>query len=184
MVLTGDRLPTLPATRLSLRWLDDADVPALFAVFSDPEVTRYWSTPAMTDVAQARQLLAEIRECYAARDLLQWGIANADGSVIGTCTLSSLDLRHRRAEIGFALARASWGQGLAREAVRRVLAFAFGPLGLHRVEADVDPRNARSLALLESIGFAREGLLRERWHVAGEICDGVFLGLLARDFAA
>jgi RimJ/RimL family protein N-acetyltransferase len=55
---------------------------------------------------------------------------------------------------------------------------------LHRVEADTDPRNAASLALLERLGFVREGILRERWIVGGEVADSVLLGLLAADWRA
>ena len=61
--------------------------------------------------------------------------------------------------------------------------FAFEELGLHRVEADVDPRNARSLRLLERLGFQQEGLLRERYHVSGEIQDAALLGLLRTDWS-
>ncbi|MGH8430561.1 MAG: GNAT family N-acetyltransferase, partial [Solimonas sp.] len=60
--------------------------------------------------------------------------------------------------------------------------FAFGTPNLRRLEADVDPRNANSLRILGKLGFRREGLLRERWNVGGEIQDTVFLGLLARDW--
>jgi RimJ/RimL family protein N-acetyltransferase len=48
----------------------------------------------------------------------------------------------------------------------------------------VDPRNENSLRLLDKLGFRREGLLRERWNVAGEIQDTVFCGLLAKDWQA
>jgi RimJ/RimL family protein N-acetyltransferase len=50
-------------------------------------------------------------------------------------------------------------------------------MGLYRIEADVDPRNAASLGLLERIGFRREGLLRSRFYVGGERSDSVILGL-------
>jgi [ribosomal protein S5]-alanine N-acetyltransferase len=184
-MITGDRLPTLEAPRLRLRWLTMEDAPALFEVFSDPEVTRYWSTPAWTAPESARRLVADIHDGFARRALFQWGIVrHEDARVVGTCTLSSIDAAHRRAELGYALARAGWGSGLAREAVRRVLAFAFDELDLHRVEADVDPRNLRSIALLERLGFKLEGHLRERWHVNGEVCDGLFYGLLRHEWRA
>jgi hypothetical protein len=61
------------------------------------------------------------------------------------------------------------GRGLAREAVGLAIAHAFGGPGLRRIEADIDPRNLASCALVERLGFQREGLLRERWHV-GESC--------------
>jgi RimJ/RimL family protein N-acetyltransferase len=182
-VIEGDRLPTLRAKRIELRWLEPSDVDALFGVFSDREVARYWSAPPMTAREQAEALLADIGECFAQRELFQWGIARVDdGVVIGTCTLAGVVAKHRRAELGFALARSHWGHGYATEAVERLLQFAFDDLQLHRIEADVDPRNARSIALLERMGFRREGLLRERWHVGGEIADGAFYGLLARQW--
>jgi RimJ/RimL family protein N-acetyltransferase len=65
-----------------------------------------------------------------------------------------------------------------------VLAFAFDTLALHRVEADVDPRNARSIRALERAGFEREGYLRERYHVGGELQDAVLYGLLRPHWAA
>jgi RimJ/RimL family protein N-acetyltransferase len=173
----------LEAERLRLRWLTTGDVDAMFSVFSDPDVMRYWSTTPMTARAAAESLLADIHDHFAKKDLFQWGIARReDDVVIGTCTLFHLSLAHRRAEIGFALGRAHWGCGLANEALQRLLEFAFEGLALHRIEADVDPRNARSIAALERLGFRREGHLRERWHVGDEICDGLFYGLLARDW--
>ncbi len=177
-----DCLPLLEATRLRLRWLEPTDVPALFRVFSNPEVMTYWSRPPMIELAEAEVLLADIRSLYAARSLAQWGIALRDtDEVIGTTTLAQIDPANARAELGFALGRDHWGRGYAREAVARLLDFAFGPLELARLEADVDPNNLRSLKLVESLGFVREGLARERWRVGGGVQDGVLLGLLARE---
>ena len=61
-----------------------------------------------------------------------------------------------------------------------VIDFAFNTLNLHRIEADVDTENAGSLALLEKLGFQREGLFRERWFVYGKWQDSVMLGLINR----
>ncbi|HET6764333.1 MAG TPA: GNAT family N-acetyltransferase, partial [Longimicrobiaceae bacterium] len=153
--------------------------PALFAVFSDAEVMRYWSRGPMADVAEARALLDQIHACFAERSLFQWGVAlRATDEVIGTCTLSSLNAAHRRAEAGYALGRRHWGHGYMGEALPLLLRFAFGTLGMHRIEADVDPRNARSIRSLQALGFRTEGLLRERYHVAGEIQDAQMMGLL------
>ena len=68
------------------------------------------------------------------------------------------------------------------EALTALFGFAFGPMALRRLEADVDPRNENSLRILGRLGFRREGLLRERWNVGGEIQDTAFLGLLAREW--
>lgn len=179
----GDGLPTLTTPRLLLRMLELRDIPALFAIFSDPEVTRYWSSPPLAGVSAAEKLLREIREHFERKTLFQWGVVRReDDIIVGTCTLFRLDLDHRRAEVGFALGRLHWGSGIMTEALTTLFAFAFDVLGLHRLEADADPRNERSLRCLERQGFRREGYLRERYHMAGEIQDAVILGLLRTEW--
>jgi [ribosomal protein S5]-alanine N-acetyltransferase len=183
-MIDGDRLPTLLAPRVALRWLTEGDVDALFAIFSHPEVMRYWSSPPV-DREGARHLLEHIHDAFRRRALFQWGLARReDDLVIGTCTLLNLDKENRRGEIGFALGREHWGRGYMNEALETLLSFAFGELDLHRIEADVDPRNAASIRTLERLGFQREGYLRERWLVNGEAQDTVFFGLLRREWSA
>lgn len=178
-------LPPLPTARLVLRHLTPADVPALFDLFSHPEVVRYWSSPALPDEAAARGLLNEIHDFARQGTLLQWGVARRDDdAVVGTCTLASVDPTHRRAELGFALSRPYWGHGYALEALTRLLDHAFGARHLNRLEADVDPRNTASLRTLTGLGFKQEGYLRERWRMHGEVQDSVLLGLLAGDWRA
>ena len=179
----GNELPTLHGQRVNLRWLTQDDAPEIFTVFGDPEVVRFWSSPPFPDVAAASALIDQIQELFKARRLYQWGICSPEtGKVVGTCTLFNINAAHRRAEIGFAVAREHWGTGLGSEAVQLLIGFAFGTLDLHRLEADVDPQNARSLRLLERQGFQREGYLRERWHLPGKVYDAVFLGLLAHEW--
>lgn len=179
----GNELPTLIAGRVELRWPTLEDAPALLQVFGDPEVMRYWSRAPFPDLETATQLVAEIHECFRTRKLFQWGIAaRGEHELLGTCTLFHLDAANRRAEIGYALGRRSWGQGLAAEALGALIGFCFETLGLHRIEADIDPRNERSIRLVERQGFRREGTLRERYHVEGEIQDSAYFGLLAREW--
>jgi RimJ/RimL family protein N-acetyltransferase len=158
-------------------------VEALYQIFGDPEVIRYWSSPALTDRAAAEALLQEIHDYFARGTLYQWGIARPEtDQVIGTVTLAWIEREHRRSEVGFALAQPAWGHGYATEAVARLIEYAFDDLELHRLGADVDPRNEPSIRLLERLGFQREGLLRERYHLAGEIQDSLIMGLLRRDW--
>jgi RimJ/RimL family protein N-acetyltransferase len=176
-------LPTIEANRLRLRWLTSADVPSLYAIFGDPEVCRYWSRPQLRDVVEATALLEEIESGYATRTLSQWGIVTrVDDHLIGTCTLTSFSLEHRRAEVGFALERTSWGQGYGSEALHALLQYAFESLDLRRIEADVDPRNTRSIRVLERAGFRREGLQRQRYLIGGEAQDAVLYGLLSSEW--
>ena len=183
MLLTATRLPALDAERVRLRWLTPDDAPALLAVFGDPEVCRYWSRPALVGIDDARALQQEIVRLFEQRTLFQWGIAErATDAIVGTCTLASLSEEHRRAEVGFALARGAWGRGYMTEALPAIIEFAFTTLDLRRLEADVDPRNVRSIRVLERTGFRREGYLRERYLLNDEVQDAVLYGLLRADW--
>ena len=174
-----ERLPTIDASRLSLRWISAADTDAFYAIYSNPEVMRYWSTPPLADREAAANLITKIQEDWKRRAILKWGIARrTDDQLIGSVTLFNLDFNHRRAEIGYALGRPYWGQGYMHETLQALLAYAFEVLDLHRIEADVDPRNAASIKTLERLGFQREGYLHERWQVNGEIQDAFYYGLL------
>lgn len=175
--------PRLQGKRVRLRGPLETDADALFALFADPDVMRYWSRPPMTTRGEAEGLIVEIGEGFAQRTHLNWVIASRqDDAVIGTCTLFRFEPRHRRAEIGYALRSDHWGRGLAAEAVALALDWAFRALALHRIEADIDPRNAGSRQLLERLGFASEGVLRERYFVGDEISDTELFGLLASDW--
>jgi RimJ/RimL family protein N-acetyltransferase len=180
----GD-LPGLEGARIRLRGFREDDLEALYAVHSDPRVMRYWSFPAWTELAQARERLDNARAGRDPQRLLCWAIAgNDDDRLLGGVTLFAIDRTQGRAEIGYVLNADHWGRGLAREALQLALAHAFGSLGLRRVEADIDPRNSASCVLAERMGFVREGVLRERWQVAGELQDSAMYGLLARDWRA
>ena len=184
-MIQGDKLPTLTSRRLSLRWLEERDAADLFAIFSDPHVMRYWSSTPWTDEAAGLELVQSVRRNFVVGSLYQWGVVRRDeDAVIGTCTLAGVDARNRRAEIGFILRRDHWGRGYMLEATRTLLRFAFEQLALHRVEADVDPRNDASIRLIERLGFQREGHLRERWLVGEEINDTIMYGLLQREWQA
>ncbi len=173
----------LRTPRLKLRFIETGDVAAVFAIFSDPVVMRYWATPPWTRLQEAQENVANCLQDYQSGSAMRLGITlAADATLIGTCTLFRLDRGNRRAEIGYALARAHWGRGYMHEALQAFLAYALATFDLHRIEADIDPRNAASARTLERQGFQHEGVLRERWIVGGEVCDTAFYGLLARDF--
>ena len=175
--------PELSSSRLHLREVREDDAAALFAIHSHPQVMRYWSYPAWTELAQAEQKIADIQRQRRELDMLVWAIADADSDLlIGSSAIFHMDLAQARAEIGYSLHPDWHGRGLASEALQLVLGHAFNELELRRIEADIDPRNQPSCRLVERFGFVREGLLRESWHVNGEICDSAIYGLLRQDF--
>lgn len=183
VMISAKTLPTVLGARLLLRALTEQDAPSLFGIFSNPEVMRYWSHPPFTSEFEAAAYLEGAQRGFESKTLFQWGLCRRDdSSLLGTCTLWQLDPKNRRAEIGFALGREHWGQGFMTEGLTTLIDFSFAELGLRRLEADVDPENSASIALLERLGFEREGYMRERWLVAEEVFDSLFYGLLERDW--
>ena len=174
---------TLSTPRLTLRAPRRGDEPDLFAIHADPAVMRYFSEPPWTDPDRPARQIDEDAGRFEREESFRFAIVlNETGRQIGNCSLHALHRQNRRAEIGYALARSHWGCGYMHEALQALLGFAFGDRDLHRLEADIDPRNAASAASLTRLGFREEGLLRERWIVDGAVSDSALYGLLRRDW--
>lgn len=174
---------TLATPRLRLRPLDPGDANAYLEIFTDPETLTYWSEETVQSLADARHMVEQDIAWVEKGEALCWGIALPETDVlIGKISLYLFSRRNRRAETGYIINRDHWGRGLMSEALGAVLAYAFDELGLHRIEADVDPEHGASLALLEKFGFVGEGLFRDRWFVHEQWHDSVMLGLLKEDF--
>lgn len=182
---TLSAFPVLEGTCIRLRGIRESDIDGLYALFSDPRVMRYWSRGPMTDRQEAVDYAKTILDGFVKRDLLNWIVADAESdAMIGTATLYEINPQHARAGLGYALLPAYWGKGLAREAATLALCYGFLELGLHRIEADTEPNNARSNRLLEALGFRREGLLRERFRHPDGIQDSLIFGLLRTEWLA
>lgn len=187
------RFPRLETPRLVLRRIEARDAAAIFATFSDPETMAFYGEDAHRSLEDAREHVRALDGWYARREGIRWGItrrgdatgdATGDGAdggtdeVIGSCGLFTFDEEARCAELGYELRRAYWRQGIMREALGALLAFAFNSLELHRVEAVVDDGNTRSQGLLVALGFTHEGMLRQRFWFRERFWDEHYYGLL------
>lgn len=173
----------LDTPRLTLRPLAHADAASIFPIFSNPETSRFLARGGWKHIDEAHQRIARDINSTAAGDYVRLGIERKeDARIVGELCLFNFGESRWRAELGYALVRDAWGQGFAAEAVAPLVAFAFRELELHRLEAELDPRNVASAKLLQRLGFTREGLLRERWNIRGEISDSALHGLLRRDW--
>ena len=171
--------------RVRMRRIESSDIDWMLAMYSDAEVCRYLSLPPWTERAQAEAWLSRVGSGHSKGSSLELAVERVDDRVaIGRCTLFNCHEESRRAEVGYALARPYWGAGYMHEALTALVELAFGTLALKRLEADIDPRNAASRRSLERLGFKREGLLRDRWIVAGVTSDTEMFGLLAREWPA
>ncbi len=108
-----------------------------------------------------------------------------DGRIAGYANVSQIFLGNfRSAYLGYSAFVPFAGQGYMTEGLRLVLRDAFGPTGLHRLEANVQPDNERSIALVERLGFRREGYSPRYLKIGGRWRDHVRFALLAEEFFA
>jgi PPOX class probable FMN-dependent enzyme len=177
--------PPLETPRFVVRPLAQADLPGLMAVNGDDEVTRYlpyatWRTPD-----DAGAWFERMQGLQATGMAIQFVVVEkAAGKPVGTCLLFRHDEGSARAELGYVLGRAHWGQGAMHEALSALLDAAFRTMKLRRLEAEVNPLNGASCRVLARLGFAKEGLLRRRWVTDGVAYDVEAWGLLADDWRA
>ena len=169
--------------RLLLRGLRAADAPDMFAIYSDPPTMKYWSCPPIKTREEAAAMVADDLRMQQEEKAAFWAIVlPATGRVIGKFSLFDISREHARAEVGYVLNRQFWRKGYMKEVAPVMLDLAFSEYGLHRLEADIEPDNLASLALLRKLGFRQEGYLRDRWHMNGEWQDSVLMALLAPEW--
>lgn len=154
--LIPDRFPVLVGEGLTLRELAEEDLPAWFARLSDPEAAMLAGDPIATSFDVVRRGLEYHRQSFQTKEGIRWSIVPDEiGFSVGTLGFSELSTIPGAASFGGAIGRAYWGRGIASRAGRLTLSFAFRELRLDHVWAVVLPENARSIRLLDRLGFAR-----------------------------
>ena len=154
----------LVSERLIIRRFELADAAPLAAYRSDAEVARYQAWECPYSLSEAEKFVASLRDLVPGTPgtWFQFAVRLVpSGTLIGDVALRTVRSDPRQAELGFTFAGSYQGQGYATEAVRRVVAYAFDRLAMHRVFSLTDTRNLRAKHLLERLGFRREGELRE-----------------------
>jgi RimJ/RimL family protein N-acetyltransferase len=144
--------------RLTLRQFHLDDAGAMGAVFGDPEVMRFGDGVRPAEWVRA-WVGRWVEELYARWGFGMWAVGERSTSdLIGYCGLSRFDGRCAagEAELGFRLARAWWGRGLATEAARAAVEYGLGRSDVQRVIALVDPQNVASIRVVEKVGMRYE----------------------------
>jgi len=171
----------LRTERLVLRRMTVADAPAAHAVLSDPDSMRYWYHPPHTDLQQTLEVLKRKRLVDDGWQRV-WAITTDGGAWLGDITLFRMNETPGLLWLGYILRPAARGRGYATEAAAAVLDYGFGDWQAHRVEAQLDPDNAASAALLTRLGFRFEGRQRRNFRLGTEWKDTAIFGLLADEW--
>jgi ribosomal-protein-alanine N-acetyltransferase len=173
--------PTLKTERTVLREATIDDTEDIFRIMSDADVMRYLGRPPMALLDDAVERIQSYQVLFEEEEAVSWVITHAeDGQVMGTCLFWHLNRPHFRAEIGYILGSAWWGKGIMTEVGSTLLDFGFSRMGLHSIEAQLDPDNTASRRLLEKLGFVQEGHFRENFYdsMKAEFTDTAVYSLL------
>jgi ribosomal-protein-alanine N-acetyltransferase len=157
--------PTLATPRLILRQSTPGDTADLFSFHSDPEVQKYDSDPPMREIDEAVGAIEHGRQMFASKEAIIWGIELREESrLIGGIGFYFWGRVYYKTDMGYTVARPYWRRGIATEAIRAVMQFAFETLCLHRINVDTRMDNIASVRLMQKLGFRHEGVRRECIH--------------------
>jgi ribosomal-protein-alanine N-acetyltransferase len=156
---------------------------ALLDIYGNPEGVRYLGRPPQT-LEQVQTRLRRMREDIDHGEAAFWVLTDPGADrALAYLGFFRWDAPHQTAELGYVLAPARWGQGLMREVLPVLVRHGFEVLGLHRMEARIEPANVASIKLVERLGFKQEAALRDRTlHPDGRRENLLLFGLLRPEF--
>ncbi|MDX6443754.1 MAG: hypothetical protein QOH71_828 [Blastocatellia bacterium] len=147
---------TLETERLRLRWLREDDFDEYAKMCRDPEVMRFLGGVLLTDIEVWRQMATIMGHWYF-RGYGIWAVEEkGTGKLVGRVGCL-YPIGWPAFEVGWTLARDSWGRGYATEAAQRVLAYAFTELDRDHLISLIAPENVASIRVAERLGEKVEG---------------------------
>lgn len=174
------RFPEIKTARLLLRKMTIKDAPQIFKLRSDELVMRYIDKERSATIADAEVFVNRIIYSLNNNEGITWAITLIEDpqTLIGTIGYWRLIKEHHRAEIGYMLDPAYWQKGLMKEALLKVIDKGFGVLKLHSIEANINPENSASAAILITTGFVKEAHFKENFFFNGVFRDTVIYSRL------
>lgn len=171
--------PELQTNRLQLWQFRDNDAAALYFLRSDEQVMRYIDRPRAQSEEDIRLFIERAKTDIEQGTGLSWGIClQGEDALIGYIGYWRMQPSNFRSEVGYALHPDHQGKGLAREALEAVIDFGFNQMGLHSMEANINPGNDASRQLLLRCGFVKEAYFRQNYYFNGQFLDSEIYSLL------
>lgn len=150
--------PVLETERLVLRVLQPCDANNIFALRSNDEINQYINRKKAETIDDALKFIERITQNIARNETLLWAIElKKDKSFAGSALLWNIKKEKNEIEVGYELLPAFQGKGIASEAIKAVIDFAFNALEAETIVAVVDKRNTASLKLLQHLNFVYSG---------------------------
>jgi len=146
--------PILTTERLTLRQLVSTDDQEIFTLRSDSEINKYLDRQISNTIDDARNFINKVNENINKNDSLYWAITLSDKNIlVGTICLFGFSDENYKCEIGYELLTNFQGQGIMKEAVEKVIDYAFNTIRVKKIEAFMHRDNQSSIKLLEKFSF-------------------------------
>lgn len=176
-------VPTFETERLILTKITEEYTEDMFMYSSDPNVSRYLTWSPHLSRRETENYIKLLGKKYGTGVFRDFGLVlKSTGRMIGTCGFTSVEDNTNTVEIGYVLARDTWGDGYATEAASFVAAFSFEILGADRVIAKMLEGNDASLRVMKRLGMLVEGVYRNAMFIKGEYKTVYTCGVDRRDF--
>ncbi len=168
--------------RLRFRPLEMSDQQNLFAIMSDPEVSKYNRWDVHQTVSQSEDYIQAALDLYAQGQYLEWAVCQEDNQLIGFFGIVWWMPDYASVELGFSLNRAYWNRGLISEALTALIHWGFAEMKINRFEAQCEINNVSSQRVLEKLGWSCEGTLRDRVYFKEAFRNMKLFSLLKTDY--
>lgn len=146
--------PILTTERLTLRQLVINDEQEIFTLRSDSDINKYLDRQISNTIDDARNFINMVNENINKNDSLYWAITLSDKNIlVGTICLFGFSDENNKCEIGYELLTTFQRQGIMKEAVEKVIDYAFNTIKVQKIEAFFHRDNQRSIKLLEKFSF-------------------------------
>ncbi|MBC7933762.1 MAG: GNAT family N-acetyltransferase [Rhizobacter sp.] len=180
--LTFQPFPVLTTERLLFRELLPTDSDQVYKLRSNPTAMQFLDKAPLTSKEEALDLISKIKNGVETNDCITWAIALKEEPdiLIGTIGYWRIVKEHYRAEIGYMLLPQYFNKGYMTEAINKLNDYAFNEMNLHSIEANINPANAASEAILLKTGFIKEAYFKENYYYNGAFIDSVIFSLVKK----
>ena len=182
-----EEFPILRSSKLELKKIEDRHLRELFDIYDNEKVFEFCGIIPKHNLQTVSKMIGHFDRDYQKRSRVKWGIfqKSQNDTLVGIIEAMDFNQKVDMVTIGYYLAEAYWGKGIATEAVHMIVKYLFEEVAINRIQAEVMPLNEPSKKVLLKNGFLKEGLIRQAslWSGKG-VVDLEIYGYLKEDYGA
>ena len=181
-----DQFPVLKSDEIILKKIEDCHIDGVFEIYDNDTVFEYCGILPKHNKDTVKNMIGHFQRDYTKRSSVKWGIFSPSqpDQLLGIIEALDFNQKVNAVTIGYYLAEAHWGKGIAAEAVKRLVRFLFVEASVNRIQAEVMPLNEKSKKVLLINGFIKEGTLRQATLWSGKgIIDIELYSILRADYS-